>query len=83
MGGTADFEGGVLALRENSALSLKYQRAIPPPMTKTASTIENKNPRQDFMGGMLPGFGESNQRKIRVRLARVADGGLTGRHEST
>lgn len=69
LGGIADTGGGVLALRENSALSLRYQREIPPPTTKTASTSENITARQDFMDGKLPDFRQGSQRKIRVRLA--------------
>lgn len=46
-----DDEVAVTSLRENSAVSLRYQINAPPPITATKVKKTSRMPRQDFMGG--------------------------------
>lgn len=53
VGRTGIATGGVFfagtAVRENSAVLLRYQIMAPPPMTATKRKSANSSPRQDFM----------------------------------
>ena len=50
-GAPGEDEAGAASLRENSAVSLRYQISTPPPMTVTKVKKTSRMPRQDFMAG--------------------------------
>ena len=46
----------MLPVRVNSAVSLRYQIAAPPPITRMNDSRTNSMPKQDFMSGFASDF---------------------------